>query len=371
LLILAGCCDDCITGDATAGFSAGVEVTSLGIEEVSQIGVAIVNGSNVSFSVPLTYVGSGISRMTTPPPFGYENGTNWTINEDGTIKEVNYTNGTLSWYANLSATTVALSFNAPAPLLFVESINETVTTYRQQVLVTSIVHMQNVHANTTVNNSFPYYFLYEYPSGIDVTTTYKLQIDNTTATWEGFSLSEKRFELIGLLTLPVTEEIQTPRGGGNAPWDISQPEEEEAEASNFHITPRYFDLLLGQDETELRFTIHNRNSVERTYTLEVEGKGLSLGVDEVTLLPEEEREILLFVSPEATDGNVLISDGERVAVVQLIVKQPRALEEIAIQTPAPEREVIVVTEQSPLLNLILLLALVLIGAYYAFISSLK
>jgi hypothetical protein len=187
-----------ITGNAIAAFSAGVIVTEVAADTKSATGDAVANGGPVTVDIPIDYNGIGIMTITIAKPTGFTGGSSWVIIENGVTKQVEDLGTNVRWNANLSAGSATLQVVVPAPLLIVESIDETATVYQAQVRVEADYHVDNVTAQITVDAAFTDYTLRERVGGdwVDRTDAYHFTVDGTTATWYGFGISTKIFRVM-------------------------------------------------------------------------------------------------------------------------------------------------------------------------------
>ncbi|MBR9693076.1 hypothetical protein GOV07_04055 [Candidatus Woesearchaeota archaeon] len=364
LLLLAACqCDDCFTGDATASFSASVEVQSIEFlfNDTVQTPMPVTGGSNITISIPIAYVGSGVLPVTlTRPPF-YPNATNWTVFEDGAPIAVNVTNTTLSWTANLSVTNAMIHFQVQSPWVILDNVAESAVDYRAWVRVGSDDHLTNVKVSVQVSAGYPYWTLYE--GNTDVTNTYNFRVAGNTASWQGFDLSERGFRLYG------TKSRETGGGGGRHLWwllndtkNIPAPELPSDEP-RFSVSPAWLDIALGDSAYSGSLHLVNLGSVPLTIWVESPDSWIKLSAEHLTLHPGRIKELpFSILGPGQGTIHLSSEEGEHVVMVNahtddgLSVTQIRILE----QTPSPIQTVI----DNTLLNLILLSIITLLLAVY-------
>lgn len=186
-----------------ANFDIGLVVESGDItfdfDAVEQINPTVHAEENpVKISLPIIYNINTSKNVSVDKPWGWDNGFNWTIIKPNTTITVTENTTSLKWEADPDNNSY-LEFYVSAPTITTTSEIETSSYYEKNLTVESPNHLENVTANTTINNSYQLYNLYWHDGStfVDKTSQYSLQINNNTATFSGFHTSNQRFSIQG------------------------------------------------------------------------------------------------------------------------------------------------------------------------------
>ena len=346
------------TGRAIDSFSPIVEVSlvAVNVSDAVNLAVPVVNGSLVPMAMPVTYNGTGSTMTAVTRPPGYENATAWSINESGTLKDVNVSGENLVWVADLDAGSATLTLLAPPPSLVVEFVVENGTDYMQQVRVDSSIHFTGVTATTQVSGLYQYYRLYEVDlAETDVTTLYNLTLNGTAATWSGFDLFSTRvFRFRGSANPPPQPPSGRGGGGGGGgfipenesqnrplPSNASAPAQPPPpEKPQFRLPVRNVALNLTEGEAkEFLLSIVNEAQAERRFTVWSTASWLQPATTSLTI--EGGKEGTFIVTARGLSlgewyGRVLVTDGRtqvETRVAAFVAPAPASEEQPETQLP--------------------------------------
>ncbi len=301
------------------------------VQGTTQFNASIVlGGANVTFITPVTYLGSGYENVTVDIPFGFENGYNWALFEDGRniTPFVNFTALSLSWLANFSATNVTLYVDVDPPIINTTDVIQT-SSYQNDFTITKPdnfinVNYTNVQGNVTINTSYNNFRLYD-GNNVDVSSIYGLQTIDGYAIFSGINLTSYsyNFTIRGDLYIPSSED-----GGSGG-----------HKHSPIIYTDEYIVIRVIVDETDSReLTIINKGygSIITDITFEPFIDFLFIDKNILALAPNQVGKIILTVFPEEVGVYYTTLYIEGADSGRLLVKVPVRIEVYDKYTSIPE-----------------------------------
>ncbi len=182
----------------------------------------IVGGPDVTIEIPFIFYDKSLQTYSIPKPI-WSKFQNLRLNVTSSTITTNSTHITIG---NINPNNpLAMLFEiSPPTKVETESIKNS-TFYRKDLTITSPDSLTNVSATIDVNISYNFYRLYQLQgsSWVDVTSMYKLDINNNKATFYGFSLSDQQFRLEGSTSPPPYATPATPPSPGPSPSPAPSP----------------------------------------------------------------------------------------------------------------------------------------------------
>lgn len=315
-----------ITGKSVSSFSATATITSItiDIDDFVQQQPAIVNGSNITMNIPVTYSGQGTSAISVPIPTGYLGATNWIVIENGINKSVSENSTHLNWTANFSAQNTIIQCIIAAPTITIINTTNSTTEYDRRVRISAPNHFNQVSVTIPIDGTYPHYRLYEVDNGlIDRTQDYHFTLNTTHASWSGFTLSTKDFIIDGTTTLPTTEQeykrrrVQWPprnisdisnKSNESEPIQTPVVEQPSIITQRFLVQPREFKLK-GTTGTKQIVEIVLINNLDEPITFSVKSDDGSIIPATSSILVEHTITVPITVMIQNKHAVLSISDG--------------------------------------------------------------
>jgi hypothetical protein len=280
--------ENLITGFASiATFNVGATIIHATIElgNRTQLDPAVLNGTNITIMMPVTYYDNITMNLSIDMPTGFECGFRWYINESGTIKSVSGNTTALSWEADKSIKDTQLYFDVPPPMIISEITYMGNASYEKTFTIDSCCPLTNVSANISVSTSYQGYTLYLVENGtmINKSSEYHFQVTDGNATFYGFNLSNKTF-MIQVINTSIVEEIIR-RGGGGIIRNETIPHLNRSQ--EFLVEPNYISITsYFRGFLEAYIMIYNFGAKENHFNISYTKNFIAQISDAVTVPPD-------------------------------------------------------------------------------------
>jgi len=344
--------EDIITGLASiAGFNVSVSVihVSFDINNREQLDPVIVNGTNITIKMPLTYYDNISMNLTTNKPAGFECGSDWYINESGSIKSVSVNGSAISWQADKSVKNTYLYFEVPPPTITSEVTYTGDSYYEKTIVIDSCCPLINVSANISVSTNYEDYILYliENNTLINRTDEYHLQVSNGRAYFYDFNLSNnKTFRIQAAPNATLVERVVRRGGGGGGGGGSALPLLNYTPTQQFFVEPNHINIITSEPAPlDLSIKIYNLKGTEKTFNISFTTNFVYDMISSITIPHKDFVEVPVHIDTTGlkpgnyTDYVSVRSDGdeEKVIITLNLLETEVGVEGAEEKTPAKEQ----------------------------------
>ncbi len=332
-----------ITGFASiAGFNVSISIihAEINILGVAQLDPVIVEGSNITLRMPVTYYDNITMNLTIDKPAGYECGYDWYINESGVLKNITVNNTELSWLADKSIKNTSLYFDVSNPTITTQTIYTGDSYYENTFTIYSCCPLTNASANITANSDYDNYMLYEIINNtlVNKTQEYHLEVSNTTASFHGFNLSNKTFRLKAEPDEEVVQQVVQIGSSGGGGSGGAMPLINYSTDQQFIVEPNYLSITTSEQKiiTE-EITIYNLRGVDKDFNITYTNNFIYDVPSTISVPHKEFEEIPINKNTQGLNPGVYTD--------YVYVKTSKREEKVTVKLNMEEPEIITVTEQ--------------------------